>query len=186
MGLICYKCAVTKESNVAKTKTSFYCTECGSELSKWAGQCPDCKAWNTVKEFRPAAVTGASRTSGYTGTTNQQVTQLAEVSDQKIARIGIGINELDRVLGGGIVPGSVILIGGDPGIGKSTLLLQVLAGLMGRLKCLYVSGEESLQQINMRARRLNLDVGALALSHRNQRGADSECCTKGKAGIDRG
>lgn len=162
MGPICYKCAVTKESDVAKAKTSFYCTECGSELSKWAGQCPDCKAWNTVKEFRPATVTGASRTSGYTGASNQQVTQLSEVSDQKIARIDIGINELDRVLGGGIVPGSVILIGGDPGIGKSTLLLQVLAGLMGRLKCLYVSGEESLQQINMRARRLNLDVGALA------------------------
>ncbi len=161
MGLICYKCDVKKESDVAKTKTSFYCTECGSELSKWAGQCPDCKAWNTVKEFRQAGVAGAPRTSGYTGTTIQQVTQLAEVSDQKIARIDIGINELDRVLGGGIVPGSVILIGGDPGIGKSTLLLQVLAGLMGRLKCLYVSGEESLQQINMRARRLNLDVGAL-------------------------
>ena len=146
---------------MAKTKTSFYCTACGSELSKWAGQCPDCKAWNTVEEFRQAAIRGASRKSGYTGTTNQQVTKLAEVSDQKIARIGIGINELDRVLGGGIVPGSVVLIGGDPGIGKSTLLLQVLAGLMGQLKCLYVSGEESLQQINMRAKRLGLDVGAL-------------------------
>jgi DNA repair protein RadA/Sms len=161
MGLICYKSSIKKESGVAKAKTSFYCSECGSELSKWAGQCPDCKAWNTVKEFRQAATAGVSRMSGYTGTTNQQVTELAEVSDQKITRIGIGIDELDRVLGGGIVPGSVILIGGDPGIGKSTLLLQVLAGLMGQLKCLYVSGEESLQQINMRARRLGLDVGAL-------------------------
>ncbi len=161
MGLICYKSSIKKESGVAKAKTSFYCSECGSELSKWAGQCPDCKAWNTVKEFRQAASAGVSRMSGYTGTTNQQVTELAEVSDQKITRIGIGIDELDRVLGGGIVPGSVILIGGDPGIGKSTLLLQVLAGLMGQLKCLYVSGEESLQQINMRAKRLGLDVGAL-------------------------
>lgn len=161
MGPICYKSSLKKETSVAKTKTSFYCTACGSELSKWAGQCPDCKAWNTVEEFRQAAIRGASRKSGYTGTTNQQVTKLAEVSDQKIARIGIGINELDRVLGGGIVPGSVVLIGGDPGIGKSTLLLQVLAGLMGQLKCLYVSGEESLQQINMRAKRLGLDVGAL-------------------------
>lgn len=161
MGPICYKSSLKKETGVAKTKTSFYCTACGSELSKWAGQCPDCKAWNTVEEFRQAAVSGVSRMSGYTGTTNQQVTELAEVSDQKIARIGIGINELDRVLGGGIVPGSVVLIGGDPGIGKSTLLLQVLAGLMGQLKCLYVSGEESLQQINMRAKRLGLDVGAL-------------------------
>ena len=146
---------------MAKTKTSFFCSSCGSELSKWAGQCPDCKAWNTVKEFRQSAVTGVTRKSGYTGTANQQVTELASVSDQKLARIDIGINELDRVLGGGIVPGSVILIGGDPGIGKSTLLLQVLAGLMGQLKCLYVSGEESLQQINMRAKRLGLDVGAL-------------------------
>ena len=77
---------------------------------------------------------------GYTGTTDRQVTELAEVSDEVITRIGIGIDELDRVLGGGIVPGSVILIGGDPGIGKSTLLLQVLAGLIGQLKCLYVSG----------------------------------------------
>ena len=146
---------------MAKSKITFYCNACGSELSKWAGQCPDCKAWNTVEEFRQAAIAGTSRISGYTGTSNQQVTELAEVSGQDIARIGIGITELDRVLGGGIVPGSVILIGGDPGIGKSTLLLQVLAGLVGQLKCLYVSGEESLQQINMRARRLNLDVGAL-------------------------
>jgi DNA repair protein RadA/Sms len=146
---------------VAKTKTSFYCTACGSELSKWAGQCIDCKAWNTVEEFRQATVTGVSHKSGYTGTAHQQVTELAAVSDQQVTRIGIGINELDRVLGGGIVPGSVILIGGDPGIGKSTLLLQVLAGLMGRTRCLYVSGEESLQQINMRAKRLALDVSAL-------------------------
>ncbi len=145
----------------AKSKTQFYCTDCGSELAKWAGQCPDCKAWNTVKEFHQSAVPGVARTRGYTGTVNQQVTELAEVPDQQVARIKIGIKELDRVLGGGIVPGSVILIGGDPGIGKSTLLLQVLAGLMGQLKCLYVSGEESLQQINMRAQRLGLDVGSL-------------------------
>jgi len=146
---------------VAKTKLIFYCTACGSELSKWAGQCPDCKAWNTVEEFRQPAGTGVSRLSGYSGAGNQQVTELAAVSGQTVARIAVGINELDRVLGGGIVPGSVILIGGDPGIGKSTLLLQVLAGLMGQLQCLYVSGEESLQQINMRAQRLGLDVGAL-------------------------
>ena len=146
---------------MAKTKISFYCTACGSDLSKWAGQCPDCKAWNTVEEFRQAAIAGVPRMSGYTGTTNQQVTELSAVSDQQVARISVGINELDRVLGGGIVPGSVVLIGGDPGIGKSTLLLQVLAGLMGQLKCLYVSGEESLQQINMRAKRLGLDVGDL-------------------------
>lgn len=160
-GTICYNNTTKQETVVAKTKTTFYCTDCGSELSKWAGQCPDCKAWNTVKEFREAAVTGVPRASGYTGSTNQKVTELSAVSDEKVARISIGIDELDRVLGGGIVPGSVVLIGGDPGIGKSTLLLQVLAGLMGQLKCLYVSGEESLQQINMRAKRLGLDVGPL-------------------------
>jgi len=146
---------------MAKTKASFYCTECGSEQSKWAGQCPDCKTWNTIDEFRPAKAGGVTRMSGYAGSTKQQVTELAAVPDQKIARISVGMNELDRVLGGGIVPGSVVLIGGDPGIGKSTLLLQVLAGLMGQIKCLYVSGEESLQQINMRAKRLELNVGSL-------------------------
>lgn len=161
MDSICYKNNINKETSVAKTKNSFYCTSCGSELSKWAGQCPDCKVWNTVKEFRQSAVGGVGRKSGYAGSTNQQVTELASVSDEKVARIGVGIKELDRVLGGGVVPGSVILIGGDPGIGKSTLLLQVLAGLMTQLNCLYISGEESLQQINMRAKRLGLEVGAL-------------------------
>ena len=147
---------------MSKTKTSFYCTACGSELSKWAGQCPDCKAWNTVEEFRQsAAPAGVARKTGYAGSTGHAVTRLGDVSDQQIARVSVGINELDRVLGGGIVPGSVVLIGGDPGIGKSTLLLQVLAGLMDKLSCLYVSGEESLQQINMRAKRLALNVTEL-------------------------
>lgn len=147
---------------MSKSKISFYCTACGSDLSKWAGQCPDCKAWNTVEEFRQAAVPrGAARKAGYAGSTRHEVTRLGDVADQQIARVSVGIHELDRVLGGGIVPGSVVLIGGDPGIGKSTLLLQVLAGLMNKLKCLYVSGEESLQQINMRAKRLGLDVADL-------------------------
>lgn len=146
---------------MAKPKTSFACTACGSQLSKWAGQCPDCKEWNTVQEFRRPAVATGPYKSGYAGGSSQQVTRLAVVSEQKVARISVGIKEFDRVLGGGIVAGSVILIGGDPGIGKSTLLLQVLAGLLGQLKCLYVSGEESLQQINMRAKRLGLEVGAL-------------------------
>lgn len=144
---------------MSKSKTLFYCTACGSELSKWAGQCPDCKAWNTVEEFRQSSVAGGvGRKTGYAGSTGHAVTRLGDVSDQQVARVSVGINELDRVLGGGIVPGSVVLIGGDPGIGKSTLLLQVLAGLMNKLKSLYVSGEESLQQINMRAKRLGLDV----------------------------
>lgn len=146
---------------MSKTKITFYCNACGSEQAKWSGQCPDCKAWNTVEEFRQAAVAGKPRASGYAGSTQQQVTPLASVSEEKVSRIKVGIHELDRVLGGGVVPGSVVLIGGDPGIGKSTLLLQVLAGLKARLSSLYVSGEESLQQINMRAKRLGLDVGDL-------------------------
>lgn len=146
---------------MAKTKSSFYCSDCGSQLSKWAGQCPDCKAWNTVKEFRESIGRKAARAGGYSGSGGRAATELASVSSEEVVRLGSGIRELDRVLGGGVVPASVTLIGGDPGIGKSTLLLQVLAALMGRVKCLYVSGEESLQQINMRARRLSLEVGAL-------------------------
>ncbi len=146
---------------MAKLKTSFACTVCGSQLSKWAGQCPDCQEWNTVQEFRRPAVAAGFSKGGYAGGSSQQVTRLAVISEQKVARMNVGIEEFDRVLGGGIVAGSVILIGGDPGIGKSTLLLQVLARLLGQLNCLYVSGEESLQQINMRAKRLGLEVGAL-------------------------
>ncbi len=114
-----------------------------------------------MEEFRTAATPAASRMTGFTGSANQQITELSEVSDNEVSRLAVGINELDRVLGGGIVAGSVILIGGDPGIGKSTLLLQVLAGVMDQLNCVYVSGEESLQQINMRAKRLELEVGTL-------------------------
>lgn len=142
---------------VAKTKMIFHCTACGSNLSKWAGRCPGCKAWNTVEEFRmPRDPRHASRT-GYAGTERKQATRLSAVTSEDVVRCASGLAELDRVLGGGLVPGSVVLIGGDPGIGKSTLLLQAAVSLAGQLSCLYVSGEESLQQIGMRARRLGLD-----------------------------
>jgi DNA repair protein RadA/Sms len=142
---------------VAKTKTIFNCTACGSNLSKWSGQCPDCKAWNTVQEFSVPAGGRAAQGKGFAGEKRHPVVRLSAVSGEDVARCATGLSELDRVLGGGLVPGSVVLLGGDPGIGKSTLLLQAAARLADSLSCLYVSGEESLQQIGMRARRLGVD-----------------------------
>lgn len=146
---------------MAKTKLTFHCTACGANLSKWAGQCPDCQSWNTVEEFRIAAAPGPRASGGYAGGKASEVVKLAAVETAEAERMPSGMGELDRVLGGGFVPGSVVLIGGDPGIGKSTLLLQAVAALAGNTNCLYVTGEESLQQIGLRARRLGLDVQAL-------------------------
>jgi DNA repair protein RadA/Sms len=146
---------------VAKTKLTFHCTACGSDQPKWAGQCPDCRAWNTIEEFRLPAGNQARRQGGYSGESVQKVTRLSAVTSQTVARYSTELEELDRVLGGGLVPGSVVLLGGDPGIGKSTLLLQAVAKMAIKLKCLYVTGEESLQQIGMRAQRLGLDAGEL-------------------------
>ncbi len=137
---------------MAKNKTSFFCQECGYESTKWMGQCPGCKNWNTfVEEMRVAG------TTKHTSSKSMQVpTSLFSVNSEDVPRIMTGYSELDRVLGGGIVKGSLVLVGGDPGIGKSTLLLQVCRTLVndGR-KVLYASGEESLQQIKMRAERLS-------------------------------
>ena len=136
---------------MAKNKTVFFCQECGFESAKWMGQCPSCKTWNTfVEEIK---IAGASK---HTGSSSMQApTSLFSVTSEDAPRIGTGYEELDRVLGGGIVPGSLVLVGGDPGIGKSTLLLQVCRTLVNAShKVLYASGEESLQQIKMRAERL--------------------------------
>lgn len=141
---------------MAKTKIQYQCTECGSVHSKWAGQCSACGAWNSLTESVAAAPSPASspRFSGYAG---QSVIQdMADIDLQEAPRSVTGIGELDRVLGGGLVHGSVILIGGDPGIGKSTLLTQTLATLGEQYKALYVTGEESLQQVTLRSRRLGL------------------------------
>lgn len=143
---------------MAKAKQYFMCTECGVDLPKWSGQCPECGEWNCINEA-PAPTASSTpdkdnRRGGYAG--QSAITAMTDVTLEKEARIHSGINELDRVLGGGLVLGSVTLLGGDPGIGKSTLLIQSIAKLSEGHKTLYVSGEESLQQITLRARRLHL------------------------------
>ena len=152
---------------MAKTKTLFTCSECGAQQSKWGGQCPDCKAWNTLVETVAVASAAKAnpRFSGYAGRASSTVAvqNLADVTPDDVARTPTGQGELDRVLGGGLVPGSVILIGGDPGVGKSTLLLQSLALLSEQMSVLYVTGEESLQQVSLRAHRLNLSAGKVRL-----------------------
>lgn len=136
---------------MAKTKQVFFCQECGYESSKWMGQCPGCKTWNTFVEEK--VVTGAKKSREKASTSAPA--SILEVTTGEETRIGTGMKELDRVLGGGIVKGSLMLLGGDPGIGKSTILLQVCRNLTEKgHKVLYVSGEESPQQIKMRAERL--------------------------------
>ncbi|MCP5213725.1 MAG: DNA repair protein RadA [Pseudomonadales bacterium] len=147
----------------AKTKTAYVCADCGSEYSKWQGQCVDCSGWNTITEFRlPASTTAQVQFEGYGGK-RSSVQKLDEINLADLPRITTDIEEFDRVLGGGIVPGSVVLIGGHPGAGKSTLLLQTLCHLATKLDALYVTGEESLQQVALRAKRLQLPTDQLKL-----------------------
>jgi DNA repair protein RadA/Sms len=148
---------------VAKPKPQYRCAECGALSPKWSGQCPDCGAWNTLEEALQASPSGsgkAARFAGYAGESRAQL--MSEVTLESEPRTATGIGELDRVLGGGLVHGSVTLLGGDPGIGKSTILLQTLTTLP-QLDCLYVTGEESLQQVSLRATRLELAGDALRL-----------------------
>ncbi|SFN54598.1 DNA repair protein RadA/Sms [Formivibrio citricus] len=143
-----------------KSKTLYACQSCGATSPKWQGQCPGCGEWNTLVE----TVQEAKSTSRFQSlAADGAVRQLHEVDAAELPRTPTGIGELDRVLGGGLVPGGVVLIGGDPGIGKSTLLLQALTQLAGTSKVLYVSGEESPQQIALRARRLDLAAAPVAL-----------------------
>ncbi len=143
-------------------KTSYVCSACGAIASKWSGQCSDCGEWNTLGEQRSVAVTRTNQRAGYAGEVGA-VTRLDAVTTQSVARINTGLNELDRVLGGGLVEGSVVLIGGDPGIGKSTILLQTMTQLAQQLPALYITGEESLAQVALRARRLELPMDQLQL-----------------------
>lgn len=149
---------------MAKVKTAYVCNDCGAEYARWQGQCSACHAWNTITEVRIASINSKNdRFSGYAGASGSKVQKLSEISLSELPRFSSGFNELDRVLGGGIVPGSAILIGGHPGAGKSTLLLQVMCGLAQSMPTLYVTGEESLQQVAMRAKRLNLPMDNLQM-----------------------
>ncbi len=143
---------------MAKVKTIYACSECGGQTLKWQGQCPHCSAWNTLTET-VAEKTVASRYQSLAQ--SSQLTHLKQVEADEEPRLSTEIGELDRVLGGGLVRGAVVLIGGDPGIGKSTLLLQALAGMSERSRVVYVSGEESAQQIALRGRRLQVQPDKL-------------------------
>ena len=147
---------------MARLKVLYQCTQCGAQSPKWAGQCGDCGAWNSLTET--VSVTGkASRFAGYSGDNQPLVQNLSDVQPGQEARMPLGMEELDRVLGGGLVAGSVVLIGGDPGIGKSTLLLQALATFSDQLKVLYVTGEESPEQVSLRSRRLGIKADAVRI-----------------------
>ena len=147
---------------MAKAAKSLYaCGECGATAPKWQGQCPGCGAWNTLVETVPEPAASASRFAALAGVSRLQ--SLAEVEAREEDRLPTGVAEFDRALGGGLVAGGVVLIGGDPGIGKSTLLLQALTALAEQQPVLYVSGEESAQQVALRAKRLALDTQRLKL-----------------------
>lgn len=148
---------------MAKAKTQYACTECGGTSSKWAGQCPACGQWNTLVEsvIEAPANRFAGKAQGLVQ--GAPVMRLTDIEALDVPRFGTGIDEFDRVLGGGLVAGGVVLIGGDPGIGKSTLLLQALANLSRVKSALYVSGEESGSQVALRAKRLGIDAGDLKL-----------------------
>jgi DNA repair protein RadA/Sms len=149
---------------MAKAKTLYTCTECGASEPKWQGQCPSCLAWNTLVETLEETVSTNRYANKFDGLTQSASLQkLSSIQAADIARQATGISEFDRVLGGGLVEGGVVLIGGDPGIGKSTLLLQVLCHLGRSAQAIYVSGEESPQQIAMRAKRLGLDASEVEL-----------------------
>ena len=155
---------------MAKAKTVYSCTNCGAQFPKWGGQCQDCGDWNTLlEEAAPIKITEGKKAARFEGfAPKANVQKLSKVSLKGTPRFSSGIGELDRVLGGGLVPGSVILLGGDPGIGKSTLILQSLSLLSVNKKTLYITGEESAAQIALRAKRLGVQDADLDLLADNQ------------------
>lgn len=146
---------------MAKNKSAYVCNECGADHPRWQGQCHACGAWNTLTEMVISGSKAGNGRGGYAGAALAKVQNLNEIDLQELPRITSGFSELDRVLGGGIVPGAAMLIGGSPGAGKSTLLLQVMCELAKNRKVMYVTGEESLQQVAMRAQRLGLPTDKL-------------------------
>jgi len=146
------------------TITQYVCTQCGTSATKWSGRCPDCGEWNSYEELKVAS----KKKKGAKPLKQSKVVSLSEINVGETPRTPTSIEEMDRVLGGGLVTGSAILIGGDPGIGKSTILIQIMAAVSQRQRVLYITGEESLQQVGMRAQRLGLDCQDLpALSETN-------------------
>ena len=155
---------------MAKQKTAFVCNECGSDYAKWQGQCSDCGQWNSITEIKLGPAKGSGRAgsgvtanrAGFAGAlASAQVLKDIDLND--LPRFSSGAEEFDRVLGGGLVPGSAVLVGGNPGAGKSTLLLQTMCHLTQSMEGLYITGEESLQQVAMRAQRLQLPTDKLRL-----------------------
>lgn len=152
-----------KLSQMAKSRTVYVCADCGGTSPKWLGKCPHCNAWNTLEETveSSAPAAGAHRYAPLAATS--PVRSLSEIEARETPRMPTGLDEFDRVLGGGLVTGAVVLIGGDPGIGKSTLLLQALASMSETANVLYVTGEESAEQVALRAKRLELQTGRVNL-----------------------
>ena len=146
---------------MAKTAVQYQCRECASLMPKWSGQCPECKSWNSIEEIPAVAPGKAANWHGAGG--SAELLDLDQIPGGESPRFSSAIDELDRVLGGGLVPGSVVLLGGDPGIGKSTILLQCLNAIGRQRGTLYVTGEESPQQVSLRAQRLQLDGARLKL-----------------------
>ncbi len=155
---------MAKTASPTKARSAYVCSECGADHNKWQGQCAGCGAWNSLSEIvlAPAGKPAAARRDGWAGKVEAPaVTALKDVPHSEHARVSTGIGEFDRVLGGGLVEGAVVLVGGDPGIGKSTLLLQAVALMAPALTSLYVTGEESLAQVAGRAVRLGLPIDGL-------------------------
>lgn len=151
---------------MAKAKTYYECSACGAQYPKWNGRCSSCGAWNTIEEALPAVTSPVSSSGGstrHTADLSSQIRELADIGTNDDIRYDTGMQELNRVLGGGLVKGSVVLLGGEPGIGKSTLLLQICQHLGENHSVLYVSGEESARQIKLRAQRLHVDTESLYL-----------------------
>ncbi len=149
---------------MAKSKTTFFCTECGNETPKWSGKCPACGAWNTIVEQETAPKTARTRSASSGRSSSFHIVKaisLTDIEGSHEIRFSTGMGELDRVLGGGAVKGSLVLVGGAPGIGKSTLMLQICKSLCEFSKVLYVSGEESVSQLKLRAKRLGVESGRL-------------------------
>ena len=165
---------------MAKARTVYVCTECGYESPKWNGKCAGCGAWNSLEESTPAPAVKSAPGARASVDLSDRILELSQVDMESEVRYRTGMGELDRVLGGGLVKGELVLLGGEPGIGKSTLLLQICQYLGQNHSVLYVSGEESARQIKLRAQRLGVDTESLYLLTVNDAEAicDTICSTE--------